>query len=80
MQAGKPEHQVLEPREVMRGKHVMYKPLFFTAVMSVVACFAQAPASAETKAPQTRAAKPCADGKMWDRITRKCVDHTNRSY
>lgn len=58
----------------------MYKPLFFTAVMSVVACFSQAPASAETKAPQARTAKPCPDGKMWDRATRKCVEESRGSY
>lgn len=58
----------------------MYKPLFFTAVMSVVACFAQAPANAGDSAPQTRAAKPCPDGKVWDRVSKKCVQETRGSF
>ena len=56
----------------------MYKPLFFTAIMSVVACFAQAPANAQTPTPQAQSAKPCPDGKVWDRVARKCVRSTPR--
>lgn len=51
----------------------MYKPLFFTAVMSVAACFAQAPASAESSSVQVRAAKQCPDGKVWDKRRKRCV-------
>lgn len=51
----------------------MYKPLFFTAIMSVAACFAQTPASAETSPAQVRAAKQCPEGKVWDTQRKRCV-------
>lgn len=56
----------------------MYKPLFFTAVMSVVACITQAPADAESRTTRAQAEKPCPDGKVWDPWQRKCVTRDTR--
>lgn len=51
----------------------MYKPLFFTAVMAVVACFASDEASAGGAPETSRASNPCPDGKTWDAERQKCV-------
>lgn len=56
----------------------MYKPLFFTAVMSVVACITQAPADAGERATRAHAEKPCPDGKVWNPLQRKCVTSETR--
>lgn len=56
----------------------MYKPLFFTAVMSVVACFAQASATAEPRTGRAQAEKPCPDGKTWSPWQRKCIRQDTR--
>lgn len=51
----------------------MYKPLFFTAVMAVIACFTPEAATAGTEPSTAQASKQCPDGKVWDNEKRKCV-------
>ena len=62
---------------LMEG-YVMYKPLFFTAVMSVVACFAQGSAIAEPRTTRAQAEKPCPDSKVWSPWQKKCIRQDTR--
>lgn len=58
----------------------MYKPLFFTAMMSLITCFVQIPAKAGSAEPDAHSAKPCPEGTVWDNDCKKCVRDLRVAY